>query len=115
MQAPPARQLPCAHPRVCVLVLFVFFDASASDSRTPPRAESVRAEALSSVKAPRPSFMTAARRDIHTSKSLYGLFRHNPDEHSRVQIAGVHAHEYDPAHCQASAAESFRAQPETVA
>ena len=86
-----------------------------SPGTLPPR----RARRVRSVKVPRPSSTTAARQNIHTSKStfltLYGLFRHNPDEHSRVQIAGVHAHEYDPAHCQASVAESFRAQPETVA
>ena len=81
-----------------------------SPGTLPPR----RARRVWSVKVPRPSSTTAARQNIHTSKSLYGLFRHNPDEHSRLQIAGVHAHEYDPAHCQASAAESFRAQPETV-
>ena len=73
-----------------------------------------RARRVRSVKVPRPSSTTAARQNIHTSKSLHGLFRHNLDEHSCVQIAGVHAHEYDPAHCQASAAESFRAQPETA-
>ena len=82
-----------------------------SPGTLPPR----RARRVRSVKIPRPSSVTAARQNIHTSKSMYGLFRHNPDEHSCVQIAGVHAHEYDPAHCQASAAESFRAQPETVA
>ena len=81
-----------------------------SPGTLPPR----RARRVRSVKVPRPSSTTAARQNIHTSKSLYGLFRHNPDEHSRLQIAGVHAHEYDPAHCQASAAESFRAQPETA-
>ena len=82
-----------------------------SPGTLPPR----RARRVRSVKVPRPSSTTAARQNIHTSKSLHGLFRHNPDEHSCVQIAGVHAHEYDPAHCQASAADSFRAQPETAA
>ena len=79
-----------------------------SPGTLPPR----RARQIRSVKTPRPSSMTAARRHIHTSKSLYGLLRRNPETHSCVQIAAVHAHEHDPAelsHCQTSAAESFRA------
>ena len=97
-----------------------------SPGTLPPR----RARRVRSVKIPRPSSMTAARRHIHTSKSLCGLLRRNPETHSRVQIAAVHAHEHDPAehsiiqipgvhatehspeepsHCQTSAAESFRA------
>ena len=41
--------------------------------------------------------MTPARRHIHTSKSPDGLLQRNPEIHSRVQIAAVHAHEHDPA------------------
>ena len=64
-----------------------------SPGTLPPR----RARQIRSVKTPRPSSMTAARRYIHTSKSLYGLLRRTPEIHSRVQIAAVHAHEHDPA------------------
>ena len=70
-----------------------------SPGTLPPR----RARRIRSVKTPRPSSMTPARRHIHTSKSPDGLLQRNPEIHSRVQIAAVHAHEHDPAehsHCQ---------------
>ena len=64
-----------------------------SPGTLPPR----RARRVRSVKIPRPSSLTAARRHIHTSKSLYGLLRRNPEIHSRVQIAAAHGHGHDPA------------------
>ena len=57
-----------------------------SPGTLPPR----RARRIRSVKTP-------ARRNIHTSKSPHGLLQRNPEIHSRVQIAAVHAHEHDPA------------------
>ena len=39
----------------------------------------------------------AARWNIRTSKFPHGLFQHNPEIHSRVQIPAAHAHEHSPA------------------
>ena len=72
-------------------------------TKSPGTLPPCRARRIRSVKTPRPSSMTPARRHIHTSKSPHGLLRRNPEIHSRVQIAAVHAHEHDPAehsHCQ---------------
>ena len=56
-----------------------------------------RARRIRSVKTPRPSSLTPARRHIHTSKSPHGLCQHSPETHSRFQIPAAHAHEHSPA------------------